>query len=77
MDLGKLRAKHPDLILLGGIDSSQLLPYGSPGDVAQEVQNAVQAAGPKYILGSTTELHNAIPVDNIRAMIDTARNFLY
>lgn len=77
MDLGELRAKYPQLILLGGIDSSHLLPYGSPGDVAQAVQASIRAAAPNYILGSTTELHNAIPLDNIRAMIDAARDFNY
>jgi hypothetical protein len=77
MDLGELRAKYPQLILLGGIDSSHLLPYGSPADVAQAVRAAIRAAAPNYILGSTTELHNAIPLDNARAMIDTARDFRY
>jgi uroporphyrinogen decarboxylase len=77
MDLGDLRSKYPQLILLGGIDSSQLLPYGSPADVAHAVKASIRAAAPNYILGSTTELHNSIPLDNIRAMIDTARNFHY
>jgi hypothetical protein len=77
MDLNELRSKYPKLILLGGIDSSQLLPYGSPEDVVQAVQASIRAAAPNYIVGSTTELHNAIPLDNIRAMIDTVRNFHY
>ena len=77
MDLGEIRLKYPQLILLGGIDSSQLLPYGSPADVAQAVIASIHAAAPNYILGSTTELHNSIPLDNIRAMIDTVRNFQY
>jgi hypothetical protein len=34
MDIGKVKAKYGDrLILLGGIDCSQLLPLGSPQDV--------------------------------------------
>lgn len=77
MDLGELRTKYPQLILLGGIDSSQLLPYGSPEDVTKAVKASIRAAAPNYILGSTTELHNAIPLDNVRAMIDTTRNFHY
>jgi hypothetical protein len=45
--------------------------------VAQAVRAAIQAAAPNYILGSTTELHNAIPLDNVRAMIDAAQDFRY
>ncbi len=77
MDLGELRKKYPDLVFIGGIDCSQLLPFATPDDISATVLKALEAAGPKYIVGSSTELHDAIPLDNIRAMIDTAREYQY
>jgi hypothetical protein len=77
MDLGLLRKKYPELILIGGIDCSQLLPFATPGEVAREVRSAIETAGPGYMVGSSTELHNSIPLDNVRAMIDTAREYSY
>jgi uroporphyrinogen decarboxylase len=77
MDLGELRKRYPDLVFIGGIDCSQLLPFATPQDISNAVVSAIEAAGPKYIVGSSTELHNAIPLDNIKAMIDTARAYQY
>ncbi len=77
MDLVELRSRYPDLLLIGGIDCSTLLPFASPEEVAVEVRRAFQAAGPNYMVASTTELHNQIPLENIRAMIDTAVGWKY
>lgn len=77
MDLAQLRHRYPDLVLVGGIDCSQLLPFASPKEIIQEVRKAIRAAGPKYFVGSSTELHSDIPLENIRAMIDTATEYHY
>jgi hypothetical protein len=77
MNLTDLRTRYPDLLLLGGIDATNLLPFGSPDEVAEEVRKAIAAAGPNYMVASTTELHNQVPLENIRAMIDTARDWQY
>jgi hypothetical protein len=77
MDLSKLREHYPELIFVGGIDCSQLLPFASPSEVANTVRRAIQAAGPRYIVGSSTEIHNDIPLDNIKAMVDTTREYRY
>jgi hypothetical protein len=77
MDLAELRKRYPDLVLVGGIDCSQLLPFATAREVSDAVLQALRVAGPKYIVGSSTELHNAIPLENIRAMIDTARQYRY
>jgi hypothetical protein len=77
MDLGLLRKKYPGLILVGGIDCSQLLPFATTAEVVRAVHSAIETAGPGYIVGSSTELHNSIPLDNVRAMIDTAWEYSY
>lgn len=77
MDLTQLRQRYPDLIFVGGVDCSQLLPFATPKEIALEVIKAIRAAGPKYFVGSSTELHSDIPLDNIRAMIDTAMEYIY
>ncbi|HOK80619.1 MAG TPA: uroporphyrinogen decarboxylase family protein [bacterium] len=73
MNLKEIRKRHKDLIMIGGIDCSQLLPYGTPQQVRQATIQAIRDAGPWYFPGSSTELHNNIPLDNIRAMVDTIR----
>lgn len=77
MDVGELRARYPNLVLVGGVDCSQLLPFASPEQVAEAVRRNIELAGPGYLVGSSTELHNDIPLENIRAMIDTARAYSY
>ncbi len=77
MDVGELRARYPKLVLVGGVDCSQLLPFASPAEVAETVRRNIELAGPGYLVGSSTELHNEIPLANIQAMIDTARDFSY
>ena len=77
MDLGKLREHYPDLIFVGGIDCSQLLPFASPSEVVNTVKKAIQVAGPGYLVGSSTEIYEGIPLDNIKAMIDTAKEYIY
>ncbi|NQU11279.1 hypothetical protein HQ590_10840 [bacterium] len=70
VDLKQVRKRHPELILLGGIDCSQLLPFGTTNDVRRVTRQAMQDAGPWYFPGSTSEIHNNIPLDNVKAMID-------
>jgi len=42
--------------MAGGIDVSQLLPFGSPGEVKDAVKRAVDAAEGRIMIGSTTFL---------------------
>jgi len=77
MDPTELRRRYPHLVLVGGIDCSQLLPFATHQEVASVVRRTIEAVGPGYMVGSSTELHSAIPLDNIRAMVDTAREYYY
>lgn len=77
MDPGEIRRRHPNLVLVGGMDCSQLLPYGTPAQVRAEVRRLAHLAGPRLLIGSSSEVHNQVPLDNYRAMIEEARQFLY
>jgi len=76
MDLATVKAKYGDRIcIIGNIDSSRTLPYGTPQDVAAEVREALRIAMPGggFVVASDHSLHDGIPVANILAMFDTAR----
>jgi hypothetical protein len=76
MDLGEIRRRFPHLVLMGGLDASQLLPYGTPQQVAAEVQHALEVTGGRgYILGSTTEIHNECQPENVLAMWSAAASY--
>jgi hypothetical protein len=78
MDLRALKERYGKrLVLVGGIDASDLLPHSSPDQVRAATRAALEIAAPGsgYILASTTELSNAIPPENIIAMWETAREY--
>lgn len=76
MDLAKVKAKYGDRIcLVGNIDSSRTLPFGTPEEIEAETREALRVAAPGYgyILASDHSLHDGIPVKNIQLMFDVAR----
>jgi hypothetical protein len=73
MTVGAVRQRYPRLFLTGGIDVSQLLTYGTPGEVRAACQQAIaDTSGCGYFLGSSTELHWDVPLANAQAMFETA-----
>ena len=71
MDLREVKENYGDrFCIIGNIDSSRTLPYGTPEEVAEEVREAIDIAAPGggYILGSDHSLHDGIPVENITTM---------
>jgi len=57
-DLIDVRTRYPKLALVGNIDSSQLLPFGSVEDVKKAVKKAIDDIYPSggYILASSSEI---------------------
>jgi uroporphyrinogen decarboxylase len=73
MDLKRVKAEYGKrFCLIGNIDSSGTLPFGSPEEVRAEVRQAIADAAPGggYILASDHSLHDGIPIANIEAMFD-------
>jgi len=72
MTVGEVRARYPDLFLTGGVDVSQLLPLGTPEEVREACrQNIADSDGRGYFLGSSTELHWGVKLENAIAMYET------
>lgn len=57
------------LAFMGGIDTQEMLPEGSPEEVAAEVRRVADLLGPRIILGSSHEvLMPNVPYANVKAM---------
>lgn len=73
MTVREVRERYPKLFMAGGIDVSELLPTGTPEEVRQACEAAIAGTGARgYLLGSTTLLHDGVPLANAQAMFETA-----
>lgn len=72
MDIYKIRKMYPDLILVGGVDVTHLLPFGTPDDVRKETRHIINEVGSngRLLIGSSTELDNSVPLENYLAFHD-------
>ena len=63
-----------DLVFMGGVDTQDLLPFGTPGDVIDEVYRLVDIFGPNFIISPSHEalLANVSP-ENLAAMSNAAK----
>ena len=68
MDIGAIHRAHPRLFMTGGIDVSQLLPLGTPQQVHDAVRKAIDDAEGQIMIGSSTELNEAVPLANYLAL---------
>ena len=78
MDLRQVKEKYGErFCIIGNIDSSRTLPYGTPADVAAEVREAIDVAAPDggYILASDHSLHDGIAVENIVELFRVGREY--
>lgn len=77
MDLEMLKKDFGDkLTFWGGISTQQALPYGTPDEVkteARRVRDLMSKDG-GYILAPAQELQADVPIENIMALIDVAKN---
>jgi uroporphyrinogen decarboxylase len=78
MDLRTVKERYGRrFCLIGNIDSSRTLPYGTPAEVAAEVREAIDIAAPGggYIVASDHSLHDGIPIENIRELFRVAAEY--
>ena len=71
MDLAWVKENFGERIcIIGNIDSSRTLPFGTPEDVAVEVREAIDIAAPGggYVLASDHSIHDGIPIENVLTM---------
>jgi len=73
MDPVRLKAEFGDrLSFHGGIDIIKTLPFGTPGDVQNEVKTRISQLGQNggYVLASSHHIQSDTPLENIKAMYD-------
>jgi uroporphyrinogen decarboxylase len=78
MDSEKLKAKYGHAICFhGGVDVQQVLPFGSPDDVREEVRRRITrlADGGGYILAPAHNIQADVPVENILALFQAAQEW--
>jgi uroporphyrinogen decarboxylase len=65
------------LVFHGGMDTQNVLPFGSPEDVAAEVKKVIRALGPGggLILGPVHNVQPDVPPENLIAMSEAGREF--
>lgn len=63
------------LAFIGGVDTQQLLPFGSPAEVQAEVHRLCDIFGPNYIVSPSHEaLLPNVPLANVAAMALAAKD---
>lgn len=75
MEAEKLAAKYNGKItFIGGVDTQQLLPFGTPQQIKEEVRRLRDLFGPNFIVSPSHEalLPNVSP-ENLEAMAEAAR----
>ncbi len=78
MNLKHLKETYGDkLCLIGNIDVSSLLPFGTMDQVVEAVRNCIKDAGEGggYILSPCTDITNACKVENVLTMIETTKKY--
>jgi hypothetical protein len=77
MEVKKFRDLYPDTVIGSMIDCQDLLAFGSPEEVAEATKKAIaDSGGARTLIGSTSEIHPEITVENALAMYDTAKNVM-
>jgi uroporphyrinogen decarboxylase len=78
MDIGYLKKRYgKNLVLVGNVDCSQVLPLGSVDDVIKATKECIRQASPGggHFIGSSSEITPATPVENILAFYRTVQEY--
>jgi len=77
MEIGKFRQLYPEAVCGSMIDCQDLLAFGTAGQIRDVTIKAIEdSGGRKTLIGSTSEIHPEIPVDNALAMYNIARDYI-
>jgi uroporphyrinogen decarboxylase len=81
MDSKKLKKEFGEsLTFWGGIDTQRVLPFGTPEDVRREVFQRIgdfTDGGGGYVLNSVHNILPEVPPENVIAMIEAAKEWMY
>ncbi len=77
MNPAELKRRFGDRICFwgGGVNTQHTLPFGTPQEVRREVRDHIQAFGPGggFVFNAVHNIQALVPVENIIAMYDEAR----
>jgi hypothetical protein len=76
-DIFEIHENYPQKFLFGNICCSVTLPQGSVFDVEDETLELIERMGPdrKSFIGSSSEVHNLVPLENAEIMYRTVHEF--
>jgi uroporphyrinogen decarboxylase len=80
MDLARIKRDwYGILCLFGGVDEQEILPFGTPQDVKQEVWKRFQQAGKGggYIIAPSHNIQPDTPLENVLAYFDAVKSCRY
>ena len=78
MDSMSLKSRFGDKVCFwGGIDTQKILPFGTPGQVREEVKRCIDvfAPGGGYVVAAIHNIRPEVPPENIIAMIEAVHEF--
>jgi uroporphyrinogen decarboxylase len=76
MDIAALKANYGEkLAFWGGISTQQTLPFGTPEEVKAEARavREMMSRGGGYIFAPAQEIQDDVPLENIEALLEVAR----
>ncbi|MBN2451495.1 MAG: hypothetical protein JXR77_13975, partial [Lentisphaeria bacterium] len=76
MDVPWIKATYGDrLAFWGGINTQQVLPFGTPDEVRAEARRfkAMMRKGGGYILAPAQDIQVDVPIENVLALLEVAR----
>ncbi len=78
MDAAELKQRFGDQLVFwgGSLDCQQTLPFGTPEDVAREVEEHMRAFSPGggYVFAPVHNIQAGVPAENVIAMFDAAQS---
>ncbi len=79
MEPGRLKREFGrDLVFWGGgVDTQQVLPFGSPEEVRRAVRESLRifGAGGGYVFNTVHNVQAGVPVENLRALYDAYKEY--
>jgi uroporphyrinogen decarboxylase len=78
MDIGEVKKRYAGrMCILGNIDCTHLLPFGTEEEVEVSVRETIAAAAPGggYIMSSSNSIHPGCRPENYIAMVKAARKY--
>ncbi|HJN65037.1 MAG TPA: uroporphyrinogen decarboxylase family protein, partial [Pirellulales bacterium] len=74
MDLAFLKREYgKDLVFYGGIETQNILPFGTPEQVKQLATETIRTLGKGggMIIAPSQEVMNDVPIENVKALLET------